>query len=220
MKNQSKLNKYKYLFYHFGSLKKKYPYVSPKQLVAAEQVHSDNVNIVGLKEQGTVIKSTDGLVTTQKNIILGIKTADCLPIIFFDPEKQIIGIIHSGWKGTVLNIACRTVKIMQTLGSSPKNIIAVIGPHIGACCYAVDKERFSLFIGKFGSDQASVIQTKHKYFLDLGRINFNQLIEVGVPKSNIEFMLNCTSCQSNLFYSYRRQKEFAGRMLNVVGMLN
>ncbi len=195
--------------------------LTKSNLIMMEQVHGGKVKIVKDEDKGEVIKAVDGLVTDQPGIILGVKVADCMPLLFFDPKKKIIGIAHAGWKGVLLEIAKEMVERMKMLGSQPKDVFVGAGPHIGGCCYSVDKERKNKFIKKFGDLSEMILKNKNKFYLNLAVPLKVQLIEQGIQNKNIEFSTACTSCQIDEFFSYRRDSEETyGEILGIISLID
>ncbi|MGG1514859.1 peptidoglycan editing factor PgeF [Paenibacillus oryzisoli] len=200
----------------------------------AEQVHSADVAVVGsaLKGAGrdareTAIQDRDGFVTNEKGIFLCTQYADCVPLFFYDPEHQAVGLAHAGWKGTVLNIAMSTISLMtHTFGSRPANIRAAIGPSIGQCCYEVDDTVASRVYEALASMQASeeAVQTiitskpNGKYMLSLQALNQKFMEQAGILSSHIEVTQLCTSCRTDLFFSHRKEGGSTGRMIAWIGM--
>lgn len=184
-----------------------------QDLFLPEQVHEDKIAIVNEETKSRVINGADGLVTREKEIVLGITTADCLPILFYEPKKKIIAVCHAGWKGSLKRISQRIVQKIRGLGGEAARIMVVIGPHIKKCCYHIDKKRANRFKKEFGSQVIS--QKNGKLFLDLTRANLLQFLESGITKSNIEVLPFCTGCDGQ-FFSYRREKENYGEMLSFI----
>ena len=192
-----------------------------KNLIMMEQVHGGKVKIVKDKDKGEVIKAVDGFVTALPGIILGVKVADCLPLLFFDTQKRVIGIAHAGWKGVLLEIAKEMVEKMKMLGSQPKDVFVGAGPHIGGCCYEVQKDLINKFFKAFGQLQEMIIKIDGKSYLNLAVPLKVQLIEQGIQNKNIEFSTACTSCQIEEFFSYRRDsQETYGEILGVISLKN
>lgn len=184
-----------------------------------EQVHQDKVRIVNDRERGLVVKGVDGLVTNRPKIILGVKTADCLPILFYDPEAKVIGAVHAGWKGILAKIPQKTIDVMIRMGCSPLDIIVGIGPHIGKCCYSINKERAQKFMAEFGNLKGMVGRKKGGFYLDLIVSTKNQLIDSGVRETNIFSDSVCNSCHSDEFFSFRKDTaKTYGKMLSVIGL--
>ncbi|MBN2721737.1 MAG: peptidoglycan editing factor PgeF [Campylobacterales bacterium] len=189
-------------------------------IVLANQTHSSNIVVVetsqtlGWKEHKDAIQDCDALVTNQKNILIGVLTADCVPILLFDKDKGVVAAVHAGWKGSCGKILLRTVsKMKEAFGSDPKDIYAVIAPSIGACCYEVGLD----VADNFQKDIKKQLPNE-KYMLDLKRENYNQLINAGLKSKNIEISERCTSCDNDKFFSYRKENGCSGRFLSFVGM--
>ncbi|OGY85807.1 MAG: hypothetical protein A2233_04415 [Candidatus Kerfeldbacteria bacterium RIFOXYA2_FULL_38_24] len=166
----------------------------PQGVVYGEQTHKDKAVWV-TKQTAGVIKNTDALVSKENGIALGLKTADCVPILFFEPHANIIGAIHAGWRGTALEI---TRKTLEFLRMKPFNILVGIGPAICPNCFVVGKEVARQF-------SASLVQEvgDNQYSVDLWQANVEQCLEVGIPERNIEVMRTCTY-ETASFYSVRK----------------
>ena len=169
-----------------------------------KQIHSSTVWAVtktGVAGEG------DALVTAEPGLALTIRTADCYPILLADPKRRAVAAIHAGWRGTAARVAPATVEKMRHLfGTNPVDIVAAIGPGIGACCYEVGPEVVRRF-------DAAFVQQGH---LDLSAANRQQLLESGVEPRNVSASDFCTFCQAQDFYSYRREKEQGGRMTSFI----
>lgn len=176
-----------------------------KNLTSNVQIHSDIVNVVekcdiGLKKDG------DALITNLTNTPLLIFTADCVPIALIDKKNKAIGLIHAGWRGTYSKIVKNTIdKMIEKYNTNPEDIVSVIGPSIGRCCYEVSEE----LIEKFNTiltnkDEKFYIIKEGKYHLDLWNVNEQILKECNVKKENIINLNICTSCESDRFHSYRK----------------
>ena len=190
------------------------------QFVGMRQIHGVTVQLIDQSNQGTLLPNTDGLVTVTTQLFLGVKAADCVPLFFYDPFKKGIAVAHAGWRGTLNNICQNVIRKLQDTGSDPENIFVGIGPHIGGCCYDVTAERAKLFLENF-RDPKIAFQNEGKWFLDIGQANKTQLLESGVKPEHIDASLTCTSCQNNLFFSYRKDnKETFGEMLGIIGIRN
>ncbi len=161
------------------------------RLVTARQMHGSKVAIVNSMSAGKEIRGADALVTKSSNLCLMVRTADCVPLLFYDPAAKVIAAAHAGWRSTALNVAAKTVKAMKKLGSTPKNIKVGIGPSIGPCCYEVGPE----VSRKFG--------LKGKVKLDLQKENIEQLKVMGIRAKNIQISKVCTKCNSDKFFSAR-----------------
>lgn len=191
--------------------------------IVANQTHSDNISIITssnktwLSEQEEhAIENCDALISNQKNIMLTILTADCVPILLFDPKEQIVAAIHAGWKGTEQAIALKTVKKMQEeFNCNPKNILAGVAPSIGKCCYEVDWN-----VAKHFEHIEQAYDNKgEKQMLDLPHINQLQLLNAGLLDKNIEMSKICTACEVADYFSYRKEEGCSGRFMSMIGLL-
>ncbi len=180
-----------------------------------EQIHGNKVKYVTNQEQ-KVFNGCDGLIT-KKTYYLRIKTADCMPIFFFDPKKRIVAAIHVGWKGLYSDIIPNTLKIMNKSGSKNYNILAAIGPHIRECCYSVNYERIQNFLKMFLNINEIGYTRSDKWYLNLSGIAFLQMKNYGLNKRNIDISDICTYCNHD-YSSYRREGKNCGRMLNIIGL--
>lgn len=183
--------------------------------VNLEQVHGNKTAIIEnqLGKPAVKLPATDGVITNQSKILLTVKTADCIPLIFADPVNKFVGISHQGWKGTLLRLPQKMVSKFSNLNPSTSlrtrseifNLIVAIGPAIGACCYTIDDERKTQFKQEFPQFEDRIFQElKGETHLNLSYLCFLQLIEVGIKHENIDFFPFCTKCNINKFYSYRK----------------
>lgn len=187
-----------------------------RKLVCLRQSHKSKVVVVAESHRGkgaltrkNAIAGSDGLITNKRDIPLAIFTADCLSVFLFCPKTKTIGLVHAGWRGTREKIVKKAISIFrQKFNSQPKDIIAAFGPAIRNCCYEVGPEFAEYF-------KQGLIKRDNRFFLDLIAINKNQLIANGIKKQNIIDSKICTSCQNKSFFSYRREKNQAGRMMSV-----
>lgn len=187
--------------------------ILPSRTIFMEQVHGTEVVSCDKDCAGHWVPEVDGLVTTEKNLFLCVNTADCVPLFFYEPVNQIIGIAHAGWRGTLGEIGKKVVeRLIEKHGGKIENILVGIGPSICGKCYEVDKERFD-----------------RKDYLDLKGINAKILIDAGIKPENIEISPYCTSCNNDKFYSYRKNrnkkypleidiKKDYGEMVGVIGI--
>jgi len=177
------------------------------------QIHSDIVNVVDEssicdKEEG------DALVTNLKNVPLLIFTADCVPISIIDNVNKAIGLVHAGWRGTYEQISMKTIEKMQELyNSKPEDLVCIIGPSIGPCCYEVSKDLIDKFVDRFEKTTDNIYESHDEsVFLNLWSVNKSILKNSGVKEENIHNMNLCTSCRSDEFYSYRKDDKTLGRI--------
>lgn len=201
------LSKYPNLLHFFGDKNSTFPL---ENIITAEQIHGNKVAIIKDNKVG-FIKGYDGMVT-DKPLLLGIRTADCLPIFFFDPKIKVIAAVHAGWKGLYKRIIKNGINAMKKLGCHPVDIKVAVGPHIQVCCYSVSKERMQKFENLFSE------QRLKSWYLNLSKVALYQLESLGVVAFNIEISDICTSCNDQ-FWSFRRDGKKAGRMINVIGRL-
>lgn len=190
--------------------------------VVANQTHSDHISIITHKKQSWLseisqhaIENCDALITNQKGIMLTILTADCVPVLLFDPINKVVAAIHAGWKGTQQAIVFKTVKKMQhTFNTDPTDIIAGIAPSIGKCCYEVDWN-----VAKHFKDIDNAYENKgEKQMLDLPHINKIQLLNAGVKEEHIELSNLCTACEVDDYFSYRKEGGCSGRFMSMIGL--
>jgi len=193
-------------------------------------IRAESMHVVGVTQiHGAAVVTADGntprvagdadaVVSTAKNTLLEVHVADCVPILLVDPETRVVAAVHAGWKGTLSRIVQHTVGEMGRMGAKPSRLIAVIGPHIGMCCYTVPADRVRSFQDVFGSSTEIASHWENSWHIDLGVCNRQQLIEAGIPPAQIDSAILCTSCQIDRFYSYRKDsKETFGEIIGVIG---
>ena len=190
--------------------------------IVANQTHGEHIEIISMSEtkgwQGVddAINNCDALVTNQKGVVLTILTADCVPVLLYDKEKEIVAAIHAGWKGTEAKIVAKTVqKMIKVYDSDPEDIIAGVAPAIGRCCYEVGKDVAKHFF----NEPLSFDVWGEKYMLDLPFINKKQLLDSGVLEEHIEMSGVCTSCEVERFFSYRKEQGCSGRFMSMIGLI-
>jgi YfiH family protein len=189
------------------------------QIFILNQTHSDRVFVLDDSEKiekEVANENADAIITHLTDKPIGVLTADCVPIILFDPIKHITGVVHAGRKGTQQRILSKTIKMMnKTYGCALSHINIGIGPAIGGCCYEVDKPCIEPFINNFSQWKQFVQKAPgDKFMLDLITANEFDALEAGVLPENIERSGHCTSCENHLWYSYRREGT-TGRILTV-----
>jgi hypothetical protein len=175
---------------------------------ALKQTHSCKIHVIETTSHDPLIG--DALITSQSNILLIIKTADCQPVLLADPVNHQVAAIHSGWRGNVQNIIGKTIAKMIERGSKPQNILAGIGPSLGPCC--AEFMHYQQELPEYMWSYA----VKPNYF-NFWEISKKQLQDKGVLEKNIEMSKMCTKCCNELFYSYRRNK-ISGRFASVIGI--
>jgi YfiH family protein len=195
----------------------------------------------GLREDGL---RGDGMIATEPGALLGIQTADCIPVLVADVRQRIVVAFHAGWRGTLARIAERGVgRLRAEFGSRPGDLTAAIGPGIGRCCYSVGEEVRMEFLSQFGYAEALFAEVfdldpiKEKYpmlfltarapghsnlgpslHLDLVEANRRQLLDAGIAPEKIHALHLCTACDTRRFFSYRAEQGFTGRMLSAIGI--
>jgi YfiH family protein len=180
----------------------------------AWQIHGNDVLV--LKQENAIpqepnLPKADAIISNIPKLVVSMFFADCLPIYFWDPIHHAGGIAHAGWRSTLLGISEKTVEMMQEVfGTKPDDLIVVLGPSIGPCCFEVQKDVEEPFLKRFG--ESVCIQKNGKTFIDLWEANKLVLKGKGVKMENVEEAKLCTSCNENLFFSYRRDKGNTGRM--------
>lgn len=189
--------------------------ISPDAFIFPHQNHSANIKIVtGSDEKETDLSDTDGLITTTPNVFISILTADCVPLIFYDPAGQILGVAHSGWRGTVKGIAREMIKKLTTeFHSKPSDILVGIGPSIGPDTYEVGGEVIASVKATFGSEANLILNEEYnnKAYLNLWKANRILLEHMRVPPENIEKAYICTYTDHEMFFSARRLGKDCGR---------
>jgi YfiH family protein len=199
------------------------------QWACADQVHKDQIVKVtdSLKGQGVFdhnnsIKGTDGFYTNNNNVLLTLCYADCVPIYYYAPDHHMIGIAHAGWKGSVKNISGKMIDLWDmTENIPPSDVYVAIGPSIDRCCYVVNDQVIKQVdeVLKHISSDSTPYETisEGQYRLDLKTLNKSLLVHAGVKEENILVSKFCTSCQDDLFFSFRRDKGKTGRMISYIG---
>lgn len=201
-------------------------------LVSLRQVHSAHVRIVGAADAGLgygrpTDETSDGYVTCERGVTLGIRTADCVPILAAAVDgagrPYAVGAFHAGWRGTVAGIAAEGVRQMVAIGAHTEHIRVAIGPCIHACCFEIDDAARDVFLSHLGAaltDRFVRPSRAGHYDADLVGINLARLASVGVRGEHIAISDLCTRCRGDLFYSHRRDGVRRGSMLSVICLPN
>jgi YfiH family protein len=186
-----------------------------RPLILLNQSHQDGILL--LKKPVEALLSFleyDAMITDTPDMILGIKTADCIPILIVDRKKRVIAAIHAGRRGTSLQITKKVLRKMEEkFGCLPEELLIALGPSIGSCCYEIDEKVFLRDWEPF-----SVPKGNGKWMVDLSEINITQMKEEGIKEKQISRIDLCTSCYTDLFFSYRKGGQ-TGRQLSFIGIL-
>jgi YfiH family protein len=192
--------------------------IATDRLVTLHQVHGDSiVTVTEGNHRDMQGRQADGLVTDAGGIALGIETADCVPVLLFDPAAPAVGAVHAGWRSTVQLIVRKAVERMQhEFGSDPSRMVAAIGPAIGPECYEVDEPVMGPVRDAFPFwKDAAEARGNDRWSLDLVTLNRLELAGAGLKELSIHGLGMCTSCRRDLFYSFRAEGR-TGRMLSVI----
>jgi polyphenol oxidase len=189
--------------------------IDPSNVVSAEIIHANKINIVTQDNKGEVISGADGLISNSKNIYLSVTSADCLPIFLFEPKKEIVGMIHAGWRSLEKNILASAIEKIKELSGKPENILVGIGSAICQKHYEVGPE----IAEKLSKFPEAIKQADDKLFLDIKKIAQLQLLKLGLKKENIEISPECTFELPKKYFSARRDKKRdVQAMIAVIGM--
>ena len=214
-------------------------------LITLRQFHSNLVREVTAADAARARPwKADGVVTAESGFLIGIQTADCIPVLVADRKKRIVAAFHAGWRGTVKRIVEQGVGRMRLeFGSRPQDLVAAIGPGAGPCCYAVGEEVQSEFESQFAYARelfhevysSDAVHLKYPMLfltqrapghspigpslhLDLVEANRRQLLDAGLSSRAIHITGGCTNCQTDLFFSHRASRGYAGRMIAAIGI--
>ncbi len=210
------------------------------KLISLKQIHSDVIHLFDAAPANPC--RGDASVTNRPGLLLGVQTADCVPILLVDPKKRSVAAVHAGWRGTLQRIVVKAIGQMQMqFKSKPADLLAAIGPAIGGCCYKVGTEVATQFLSQFAEapgwfdefrtgDEPNPIQWLNmmppghqpppkNVLLDLRKANRAQLLGAGLRASNIFVSDLCTACRRDLLFSYRKEGAQSGRLLSVIGIL-
>jgi YfiH family protein len=208
-------------------------------LVTLKQFHSDVVHVFGTVPTDPC--RGDASTTNRPGLLLGIQTADCVPILLVDPRKRAIAAVHAGWRGTLQRIVVKAIgKMQMEFATKPADLLAALGPAIGGCCYEVGTEVSSAYLAQFPNaaewfdelrtgDEPNPLQwltmmppghqpPPKNVHLDLRKANRAQLLAAGLSARNIFVSDLCTACRPDLLFSYRKQGPQSGRLLSVIGI--
>lgn len=186
--------------------------ISPDQIASSHQVHG--AEILEITHPGRH-EGYDALITNQKDILLTVTVADCTPILIYDHQRRAIAAIHAGWRGTVQEIVSKTVRKMQdTYRTDPAQCYAYVGTCIDECSFEVGEE----VADQFDTPYKRFDQAVGKYFVDLKKANRNQLIQAGIPETNIQTSEYSTVIHNQDYFSFRHENGVTGRLLVCIGL--
>lgn len=208
---------------------KLFPGAAPEwALAGCWQVHGSDVrlmkNLIDAKPAADARGDTaycDAIVSNARGVLAGVKTADCVPILIGDPNTGAFAAVHAGWRGTLAEIATKALGRMTTeYKTRPQDVCVAIGPAAGACCYEVGTDVIDPFRNSFPSQDSFTETSAGHASIDLLKANREQLLAAGVDPQKINIAPLCTMCRTDLFFSYRREKNVAGkvgRLMSVIG---
>lgn len=181
------------------------------RLFLMKQVHG--ATLVDAPWEGT--PEADGSTAAGPGLLLGLETADCLPVLLVDPVRRAVAAAHAGWRGTAAGVAAKAAQALVAAGSSPADLVAALGPSIGSCCYEVGDE----LRDAFGPAGATFFRPgpRGRPHLDVRAANVRQLEAAGLLENRIHHVPDCTSCRPDLYHSYRRDGAGGGRMISFIG---
>lgn len=177
------------------------------------QIHSDKVHVYNKGDREFIENEGDAIVTNERSVIIGAFTADCVPVILVDENKNVIGAVHSGWRGTFNGISKNAIeKMVLEFKCDVKNIKAYIGPHIRQCCYEISDELKDKFLDKFNVDGEKLFKGRN---LSMELCIEEDLKSIGIKEENIHSFNLCTHCEKeNKLFSYRGSNGTYGRLFS------
>jgi polyphenol oxidase len=210
-----------------------------EKLISLKQIHSDFIH--SFEAAPAEVCQGDASATNRPGLLLGVQTADCVPILLVDPKKRAVAAVHAGWRGTLARVVVKAIGQMQMqFNSNPSDIIAAIGPSIGGCCYEVGTEIATQFLSQFAEapewfdefrtgDEPNPVQWLNmmppghqpppkNVLLDLRKANHAQLLGAGLRAHNVFVSDLCTACRRDLLFSYRKEGSQSGRLMSVIGI--
>ncbi|MBE6955751.1 MAG: peptidoglycan editing factor PgeF [Ruminococcaceae bacterium] len=198
---------------------------APSSLVFARQTHSDIVLRVSAENRGEGLERTDypvrdGLVTNSPGVTLVVFTADCAPVLLYDPVNRAIGAVHSGWRGTAQCITTRAVEAMQEhFGTDPADLLCAIGPAIGKCCFETHADVPEAMRAAMGETaEAAIFPKGEKFLVDNRELIRLQLLNTGVKPEHIDISTDCTACEPERFWSYRKVGNARGALAALISL--
>lgn len=202
--------------------------INSQELIIMPQIHSTEVHEVDREKCGHGIYTPatfegDALVSCHRGTALGVRIADCVPILLADSGAGVIAAVHAGWRGTVGNIVGKTVKKMCFLGASEEDIKVAIGPHISMANYEVGEEVAKQVLEVVGEKDLTFAhlrpsKNEGKFLCGLGEVNKTLLMAAGIKENHIDICTDCTFANPDLFYSHRRTGEKRGTMMGIIAI--
>ena len=200
--------------------------VSNEQVVVSAQEHHTVIYNATAADCGRGVTrergytDIDGLLTDEPNVVLCTQYADCVPLLFVDPVRHVVGTSHSGWKGTVARIGAVTVdRMCADYGCQRENILAAIAPSIGPCCFEVDAPVAEAFTAMGNVDDCVHIRSHDKFDVDLWEVNRRILLSAGIRAENISVTDLCTRCHPDIFWSHRATGGERGSLAAFISMV-
>ena len=184
---------------------------NPESLIIPKQTHSTNV--LFQSEAGRIL-DTDGVFSSDPNLVCSVQVADCMPVYFVHETKSVFGLVHAGWRGLVNGILFQSAKLIKENGFSNSEFEILFGPSIQKCCFEVSNDVIDQFDPTFVENKEN-----GKYRIDLQVMALNQLVESGFQDKKITVLPDCTFCDDEKYHSYRRNGKKAGRMIGLLGYL-
>ncbi len=193
-----------------------------QEIYFVKQVHGDRVFVLddpALSPQKVEREEADALITHLTEMPIAVLTADCVPVIVYDPKQHVAGVIHAGRKGTQMSIVSKTVSMLsQVYGSRAEDVAMATGPAIGGCCYEVDEPCIGPFRNNYQEWESFVTPRSGRFMLDLLKANEVDGLRAGILRENIHRFGECTSCHNDRWYSYRREGA-TGRIVSLAMLL-
>ncbi len=191
--------------------------LKPGSIRGVRQVHGSDVFVMTDPDGRMPSIGYDAIITNVAGAAISVLTADCVPILLYDPVRHAVGAVHAGWSGTVNGVVGRAVRAMEReYGSDPADVMAVIGPSIGPCCYEVDEKVVAPLKDNISGGGGLIFPSRPGHWqLDLWEANTRLLMSAGVGRANITVMGLCTSCNTDKFFSHRKSGGATGRMMAV-----
>lgn len=182
--------------------------ITPENLIYPEQRHTDTVDVAEIGK--SYYPEADALILTNHEQAVFLNFADCTPLVAYDKKQNIAAVIHAGWKGTVGRIGTKTIlRMVEEFGTNIEDVRVAVGPAISVCCYEVKEDVFNMSMVSVEDNKGLYEIRDGKIYVNLKEINKRQLEEIGVK--HIDICPYCTSCDNNLFYSYRKEGGTANR---------